>query len=1092
MLDSARISDINSKIRHRLKSQQSSPQKNFIINNASHIQDLKSHATSRVADYIKNFQTPFGNDIMGGLNSRKPLQQIDSLEEFTSAAGIKKNNHLQNAWRKTVETNTQTGKQTQKEKQLTAKLQQNNEKTYGVKAQFTRMHNQLRKRVIYQQHDQNNGQDSFKEIEIPKEFTEQLERAKPKDKLQYLMNLSSDLFINMKNTKKWMRNHQIDLQKYTQNKRNIQFAKDLFKIWDEDSSGNLEVDELTLPLIALGLSNDSSFVMKLLRSIDEEKFIKNKEHSKITVRDFSKIFRKDFTSEKIIEVLKQTIKAQREAKKQTKKQHMDQMFLISKNQQNIEKNAPIQSQIAGQRKGIGEDGRTTAPTSGGLFSAQDQRRIGSGISYNQEYGLNNFSQRQTQFKEEITLSDQLAIVRQWWQEIDKGKGNLTQKLDDVAKLLVIKKIAAEMETARRVVIQSTKKSKQEIDWEDFNQIFCKGIFKEVLISLANKIKQYSSNSKANQTFKAGDSLGGKLNQYQRKLLLEQLGTGLITDAKQLQGDNDRPVLYSLSQFKKNNGVPDPHFNVTYDDFLKDPLGQKRKAEEERLKNQYASDDFVKAIQLNNLTQNDQEAGSSQNKQQIIVILANQGLNDIDSLIKEHFSYLNTKENDQTDQLMNSKYKTTSTIQKKSKLLNEDRSIVQKDWNRAKEEIVKIPEDYIKKNAEERLNDQTDLLRKFQKILDQGPQFINICLIMALQELSTLEAHDDRIWCLAWNPQGSLIASCSSDKLIKVWSYDSVTNKLTLKCQLSDGHKRTIRNMSWHPDGRMLASASFDGTAGVWFQEMENTEFEQIAQLEGHENEVKSVAWNHDGQFLATCSRDKTIWIWEKNDENEFECAAVLSGHSQDVKFVKWHPEKNLLFSTSYDDSIKCWKYEDSIDDWMCAYTMEGHESTVWQIDFDASGDYMVSCGEDKNWMIWKINEKTFENKGMISNLHQRSIYSCSWAKTTISSPADVKTDFIATAGADNKIMVYEINRDSLSSSGTGSFEFNIVAQQAHAHSNDVNSVVFHPTNPYILASCSDDGKIKLWKVNLENGTQPNSNNLADQQMEEAPVQGSTD
>ena len=67
-----------------------------------------------------------------------------------------------------------------------------------------------------------------------------------------------------------------------------------------------------------------------------------------------------------------------------------------------------------------------------------------------------------------------------------------------------------------------------------------------------------------------------------------------------------------------------------------------------------------------------------------------------------------------------------------------------------------------------------------------------------------------------------------------------------------------------------------------------------------------------------------------------------------------------------------------------------------EIDFDASGDYMVSCGEDKNWMIWKINEKTFENKGMISNLHQRSIYSCSWAKTTISSPADVKTDFIAT------------------------------------------------------------------------------------------------
>jgi hypothetical protein len=41
---------------------------------------------------------------------------------------------------------------------------------------------------------------------------------------------------------------------------------------------------------------------------------------------------------------------------------------------------------------------------------------------------------------------------------------------------------------------------------------------------------------------------------------------------------------------------------------------------------------------------------------------------------------------------------------------------------------------------------------------------------------------------------------------------------------------------------------------------------------------------------------------------------------------------------------------------------------------------MVSCGEDKNWMIWDIQEKNFENKGMISGLHSRPIYSCTWSK----------------------------------------------------------------------------------------------------------------
>ena len=68
--------------------------------------------------------------------------------------------------------------------------------------------------------------------------------------------------------------------------------------------------------------------------------------------------------------------------------------------------------------------------------------------------------------------------------------------------MVEKKIAAETETAKRIILNAAKKKTQlEIDWEDFNQIFCKGIFKEVLIALANKIKQSKTNARNQLDFR---------------------------------------------------------------------------------------------------------------------------------------------------------------------------------------------------------------------------------------------------------------------------------------------------------------------------------------------------------------------------------------------------------------------------------------------------------------------------------------------------------------------------------------------------------------------------------------------------------------
>jgi hypothetical protein len=61
-----------------------------------------------------------------------------------------------------------------------------------------------------------------------------------------------------------------------------------------------------------------------------------------------------------------------------------------------------------------------------------------------------------------------------------------------------------------------KKRKHRIDWEDFNMIFCKGIFKDVLITLARRINTQTnkdSNYRTHSENYKDLSLQAKINDY---------------------------------------------------------------------------------------------------------------------------------------------------------------------------------------------------------------------------------------------------------------------------------------------------------------------------------------------------------------------------------------------------------------------------------------------------------------------------------------------------------------------------------------------------------------------------------------------------
>lgn len=211
-----------------------------------------------------------------------------------------------------------------------------------------------------------------------------------------------------------------------------------------------------------------------------------------------------------------------------------------------------------------------------------------------------------------------------------------------------------------------------------------------------------------------------------------------------------------------------------------------------------------------------------------------------------------------------------------------------------------------------------------------------------EDLSWISGGHNWVSSIAYSPDGAVLASAGADNTIKIWQTANG------KCQRSIYCKNFwITSISFSTDGKTLAAGCDDGMLRIW------RIADGIMVQSSITGVMRCVVHSPDGKYLAAANDSGDIFVYQLGNDMILNTAGQLAQMSS-ISALAFSKDSRYLASGDFYGEMKIWR----LSDWSDLKSFQGHDGTVWGLQFTSDGTKLVSASSDFTAKVWRVSDAT--------------------------------------------------------------------------------------------------------------------------------------